>query len=458
MEKVFAYIEENEKRFLDELFDLLRVQSISAKFDKDDTTRECGKMLVEKLKKIGMENAAVIETTGLPVVYADWLNAGDDKPTIMFYGHFDVQPAEPLDKWDTEPFEPVVKDGWIYGRGANDNKGQLYTHIAALESIMKIDGKLPVNVKVFLESEEEGGRGGTEKFVHENTKLLACDAVAISDTSWPNDKTPTILYGMRGIAYFQVDLKGPNRDLHSGMYGGKVQNPLNAMAYITGKLHDEDGRIAIPGIYDDVQEMNADEREEFKTLGNSDEQLMADLGVNSLWGEKGFTSNERNWARPAFDINGMWGGYMEEGQKTVIPSEAGFKISMRLVPDQSPERVKELLSKYIEEICPPGIEAKVSLLHGGSPVSVDRKDPFISCAMDAIETAFGKRPILIKEGASVPITATFQQLLNAEPILMGFGLDEDNIHSPNEKFKLSHFNNGMKAAAAFYLNADKVKK
>ena len=305
---------------------------------------------------------------------------------------------------------------------------------------------------------KKAGRGGTEKFVHENTKLLACDAVSISDTSWPNDQMPTILYAMRGIAYFQVDLKGPNRDLHSGVYGGKVQNPLNAMGYIVSKLHDEDGRIAIPGIYDDVKDMTPEEREEFKKLGTSEEQTMKDLEVNALWGEKGFTACERNWARPAFDVNGMWGGYMEEGQKTVIPSEAGFKVSMRLVPDQTPERVGELLTKYIKEICPPGVEAKVSLLHGGSPVSVDRDDPFISCAMDAVETAFGKRPVLIREGASVPITATFQQLLNAEPILMGFGLEEDNIHSPNEKFKLSHFNNGIKAAAYFYVNAEKVKK
>lgn len=458
MEKVLAYIEENKQRFLDELFDLLRMQSVSATTAKDDVTRACGEKIVEKLKAIGMENAALHETSGLPVVYADWLHAGKDAPTIMFYGHFDVQPAEPLDKWETDPWEPVVKDGWIVARGANDNKGQLYPHICALEAMLATEKKLPINVKIFLESEEEGGRGGTDQFVHENTDLLACDAVVISDTSWPTDEMPTILYGMRGIAYFQVDLKGPQKDLHSGMYGGKVQNPLNAMAAMMASLHDAEGRIAIPDIYDDVCPLSDEEREEFKRLGRPDEELKKELGVDELYGEAGYTSNERNWGRPALDINGVWGGYMEEGQKTVIPSEAGFKVSMRLVPNQKPERVHELLQKHLESVCPPGVSFTLRFLHGGAPVIVDRNDPFIVSAMDAMEAAFDKRPVLVREGASVPITAKFQQLLGAEPILMGLGLDEDGIHGPNEKFMLSHFNNGIVAAAHFYTNAAKVKK
>ncbi|MFA4974218.1 MAG: dipeptidase [bacterium] len=457
MEKVLKYIKENEKNHLDQMFDCVRMETISALPEKEPEIRKCGEWLVKKLKSIGFDNASLKETGGFPAVYGEWLKAGKDKPTIMVYGHYDVQPVDPIDKWKTPPFEPTIKGDYVYGRGTCDDKTQLLTHVFAIESIMKTEGKLPVNIKFFLESEEEGGSGSTPKFVEEHKDLLACDAVSLSDTSWPSPELPTIIYALRGIAYFQVKVCGPNRDLHSGVYGGKVQNPLTAMARIIAKLHDDDGRIAIPGIYDDVLPLTDAERKEFAKVSEPDAALMKDLGVNALWGEKGYTATERNWARPALDVNGIWGGYMAEGSKTVIASEGGFKISMRLVANQKIERVRKLLSDYINKICPPGATAEVTFMHGGEPVMVPIDNPFIGCAKEAVEKAFGKRPVLVREGASVPITATFLSALKAPSIFMGFGLVDDDIHSPNEKFKLSHFYKGIVACAHFYESAASVK-
>lgn len=452
------FAKENRERHLKEMMECIRMETISADPTKKGEIERCGKWLVEKLKKIGLENACLKETGGFPAVYADWLHAGKDKPTIMIYGHLDVQPADPVEKWSSPPFEPTIRDGFIYGRGTSDDKGQFLTHIFAVESLMKESGKLPVNVKVFIESEEEGGTGSTESFVEHHAKELACDAVIVSDTSWPTPEIPTMIYALRGIAYFQVGIKGPDRDLHSGTYGGRVQNPLNAMACIAARLHDDEGRIAIPGIYDDVAELTAAERSEFAKVPGSDDELKKNLSVSALWGEKGYTANERNWGRPSLDINGMWGGYMGEGGKTVIPSECGFKVSMRLVPNQTPERVHRLLADYVKKICPPGVTADVEFMHGGVPVMVSPENPFVGCASKAVERAFGKRPLLIREGASVPITATFIKALGAPPILMGFGLHDDCIHSPDEKFKLDHFYRGIEAAINFLSLAAEVEK
>ena len=457
MDKVLEYIEKNRESHKEQMFECLRMETVSADPSKEPEIRKCGEWLVKKLDSIGLENASLKDTGGLPAVYADWLHAGKDKPTIMVYGHYDVQPVDPIDKWRTPPFEPTVKDGYIYGRGTCDDKCQMLAHVFGIEAIMKAEGKLPVNVKVFFESEEEGGTGGTERFVEEHTDLLACDAAVLSDTAWFSPDIPTMIYALRGIAYFQVDVTGPNRDLHSGQYGGKIQNTLNAMARMMAALHDEDGRIAIPGIYDDVKPMDDEERAEFAKVSEPDEKLMKDLGVDALYGEKGFTANERNWARPALDINGVWGGYMSEGSKTVISHDGGFKMSIRLVPDQSVERVHELVKDYIEKICPPGVKAEVRLLHGGNPVMVPRDNPFIKCAQDAMKRAFGKLPVLVREGASVPITATFGSALGAPSIMMGFGLLDDDIHSPNEKFKLDHFYKGIEASALFFEEAAGVK-
>ncbi len=458
MDKVLQYIEKNRDSNQEQMFECLRMETISADPSKEPEIRRCGEWLVKKLKSIGFENASLKETGGFPAVYADWLHAGSASPTIMVYGHYDVQPVDPLEKWKTPPFEPTVKDGYVYGRGTCDDKCQFLAHIFALEAIMKAEGRLPVNVKVFLESEEEGGAGGTERFVKENSKLLACDAVAVSDTSWPSPDQPTIIYALRGIAYFQVDVTGPNRDLHSGLYGGKIQNTLDAMARIMSSLHDDGGRIAVAGVYDDVKPLDDEERREFAKVSEPDEKLMKGIGVGALWGEKGFTSNERNWARPALDINGVWGGYMGEGGKTVIAHEGGFKVSMRLVPDQKVERVKGLMEEHVRKVCPPGVKARVSFLHGGEPVMFDRHSPFIECAKDAVEKAFGNRPALVREGASVPITATFHEALGATSVMMGLGLIDDDIHSPNERFRLDHFYRGIEACAHFYKQAAGCKK
>ncbi len=458
MDAVLKYIQDNRERHLAQMMECIKMESISADPSKEPEIRKCGQWLVNLLKSIGFDNASLKETGGLPAVYADWLHAGKDKPTIMCYGHYDVQPVDPIEKWKTPPFEPTIEEGYIYGRGTSDDKSQFLTHIFGLEALLKSQGKLPVNVKIFLESEEEGGTGSTHRFVQENADLLSCDAVALSDTAWFSPDLPTMIYSLRGIAYFEVKVIGPNRDLHSGQYGGKVQNTLNAMARIIAKLHDEEGRIAIPGIYDDVRPMAKSERKEFAKVSEPDNALMKDLGVNALWGEKGFTSNERNWARPALDVNGIWGGYMAEGSKTVIAHDGGFKISMRLVPDQKLEKVHKLFDEYIQKICPPGVCAKVELLHGGEPVMVATDNPFIKCAQNAMEKAFGKRPVLVREGASVPITAEFQKALNAAPIMMGFGLIDDGIHSPNERFKLDHFYKGIEACFRFYSEAAAVKR
>ena len=457
MEKVLKYIEENKKRHLDEMLECVRMETISALPEKEPEIRRCGEWLVKRLAAAGFENASIKETGGFPAVYADWLHAGKDKPTIMVYGHYDVQPVDPIEQWTHPPFDPTIEDGWIYARGTSDDKTQLLTHVFALESIMKANGKLPVNIKIFLESEEEGGTGSTHRFVEENHELLACDAVAISDTAWPSMEMPTIIYALRGIAYFEVMVKGPNRDLHSGVYGGKVQNTLNAMARIMAALHDDEGRIAIPGVYDDVLPLADAEKADFAKVSAPDEVLEKDLGVNALWGERGFTSNERNWARPALDINGVWGGYSGEGGKTVIAAEGGFKVSMRLVANQKVERVKKQLTDYIAKVCPPGVTVEVKFLHGGEPVMVPIDNPLVACAQDAVEKAFGKKPALVREGASVPITAAFLDELKAPSILMGFGLNEDNIHSPNEKFRLDHFYKGITACAHFYTEAANVK-
>ncbi|HOH75717.1 MAG TPA: dipeptidase [Myxococcota bacterium] len=448
-EKVLDYVKNNQDRFLAELFDWLRIPSVSALPEHNGDVRRAGEWVVSKLQAIGFENVGLKETTGHPAVYGDWLHA-PGKPTILVYGHYDVQPVDPIEKWHSNPFEPVVKDGFIYGRGTSDDKGQVATHLFALESILKVTGRLPCNVKVFIEGEEEGGTGGTADFVTANRDLLACDAVAISDTGWYSPDLPTIVYALRGLAYFHVDVFGPDRDLHSGSYGGMLQNPLNAVAKIIAALQDADGRITIPGYYDDVVELTELERAEFRKVESPEDQVAREIGVPVLWGEKGFSAIERNWARPSFDVNGIWGGFSGEGAKTVIAAEGGFKVSSRLVAGQDPEKVAVQFKDHIERVCPPGVRVKVTYLHGATPVMVPVDSPFITAGQNAIEKTFGKRPVLVREGASIPITATFLTELKAPSIMVGYGLLEDNIHSPDEKFKLSHFQKGIECGVVLY--------
>jgi acetylornithine deacetylase/succinyl-diaminopimelate desuccinylase-like protein len=453
---ILDYVKANQDNFLKDLLVWLRIPSISALPENAGDVRKAGEWVADRLNKAGFENVGLKETTGHPAVYGEWLHA-PGKPTILVYGHYDVQPVDPIEKWSSAPFEPVIKDGWIYGRGTSDDKAQVATHLFALESILKIRGKLPCNVKVFIEGEEEGGTGGTAAFVEAHRDLLACDAVAISDTSWHSPELPTIVYALRGMAYFHVDVYGPNRDLHSGVYGGMIQNPLNAIARIISKLQDEDGKITIPGYYDDVIKLTDVEKAEFKKVEIPEEKLAEELGVTRLWGEKGYTALERNWGRPSFDVHGIWGGFSGEGAKTVIAAEGGFKVSSRLVAGQDPEKVGRQFQEYIHEICPPGVRVKVTYLHGATPVMVPVDSPFITAGQNAFEKTFGIRPALVREGASIPITATFLTALNAPSIMVGYGLNEDNIHSPNEKFKLEHFKKGIECGVRLYDEFSTVK-
>ncbi|MBM4395051.1 MAG: dipeptidase [Deltaproteobacteria bacterium] len=446
MQKVLDVIAKNQDRYLEELYEVLRIQSVSADPARAGEVRRCGQWFVDRLTRAGLENVRLMETGGHPAVYADWLHA-PGKPTVMVYGHYDVQPEDPTDKWTTPPFEPTVRDGVMYGRGTSDDKAQVMTHVAALEAWLEANGALPLNVKVFIEGEEEGGAGGTHEFVRKNRELLACDAVAVSDTAWHSPEHPTVVYALRGMCYMEVKVKGPSRDLHSGVYGGIVQNPLNALAKIIAALQDEHGRVTVPGFYDDVVPLTDAERAEFATVAPTEERICADLGVPATWGEEGYTPTERNWARPSFDVHGVWGGFSGEGSKTVIASEGGFKVSTRLVANQDGKKVFEAFKAHVARICPPGVTAEVKFLHAATPVMVPTSSPFMAAGQRAFESAFGRRPTLVREGASIPITATFLEALKAPSIMVGYGLPGDNIHSPNENFRIEHFRKGIVCGA-----------
>lgn len=457
MEKTLNSIKQNERRYESDLAEWLKIESVSGDPARNDQTRKAAQWIADRMAKMKIENVQLMETGLHPVVYGDWLHA-KGAPTILVYGHYDVQPVDPIEKWHYPPFGGTIKDGFIYGRGSSDDKGQLLTHVFALEALMNSLDSLPVNVKFFIEGEEECGSVHTAPFVSQNKQLLACDAVAISDSAWHADSLPTILYALRGMLYCQVNVKGPNRDLHSGVYGGKVMNPLNAIGKIIAALQDDEGVIKIPGYYDDVVRLSDAERKEFAALGNDDEHIKNDLHVNALWGEKCFTTHERNWARPSMDVNGIWGGYSGPGPKTVIASEGGFKVSSRLVANMDPDKVADLFTKYIKKVTPPGVTVDVQVLQKAPPVMVPIDNPFIKAAVSAFETGFGKRPVMVREGASIPIAATFQKELKAAPIFIGFGLPSDNIHSPDERFKLENFHKGIATCAYLYKEFASVKK
>lgn len=451
MRKVLDYVAGNQARHLEQLFEILRIPSVSADPARAGEVRRAGHWVAEFLKGAGLEHVALMETGGHPAVYADWLHA-PGTPTVLVYGHYDVQPEDPIEKWTIhpEPFQPTVKEGQIWGRGTSDDKAQFMAHAFALEAWLKVHGRLPCNVKVFIEGEEEGGAGGTHDFVRAHRDLLACDAVALSDTSWFSPGQPTIVYSLRGISYFQVDVKGPARDLHSGVYGGMVRNPLNAVGQMIAALQDEHGRVTVPGFYDDVVPLTDVEKAEFRKVAVPDDERMQDLGVTALWGEEGYTSLERNWGRPSFDVHGIWGGFSGAGSKTVIASEGGFKFSCRLVANQDPARVARQFEAYLPTIAPAGTTIRVTFHHGGTPVMVPVDSPFLKAGQDAVEAAFGTRPVLVREGASIPITAVFLEALKAPSIMVGFGLDSDNIHGPDEHFPLEHFRKGIDACVHLY--------
>ena len=449
MKDVIKYIELNADTYVGELKDYLRIPSISTLSSNKKDMLKCAKFVSTKLKDAGMKNIKIIPTKGHPLVYGDWMKA-PGKPTVLIYGHYDVQPVDPINLWKSDPFEPVVKDGKIWARGANDNKGQNLVHIKSVEAYMKTLGKLPVNVKFLIEGEEEIGSPNLEVFLKKNKKLLKCDAVLISDTSLYAEGIPTINYGLRGLAYLEVELTGPDRDLHSGSFGGSVANPINELAKLISKLHDKNGKVTVPNFYKDVLPFTKKENENIKTLKFSDAKFAKELKVKELQGEKGFNTLQRLWGRPTLDCNGIWGGFTEEGAKTVLPSKATAKISMRLVPNQDSKKVGKEFTKYVKSLVPKSIKIKVTEMHGGSPVVIPLEHPAILAASKATTKAFGKKTVYTREGGSIPIVVEFVKQLSAPAILMGLGLDSDNIHSPNEHFSLKSFDLGIKSSAYFF--------
>lgn len=446
---VINYLNNNKENFLKELFDFLRIPSISDVSEHDGDTKRCSVWLAEHLKYIGMPKVEIFETEGHPIVYAENLEAGADKPTVLIYGHYDVQPVDPLELWTTKPFEPEIRDGKIYARGSSDDKGQIFMHVKAVESYLKSGEKLPVNIKFLIEGEEEAGSNHLDDFILTHTDLLKCDTVMISDTEWFADGVPSICYSLRGIAFVEITVTGPNRDLHSGTFGGAVDNPIIVLSKMISGLKDDYGRITIPGFYDDVLPLEQDERDNFNKLPFSYKEWCEDLDVKDGYGELGYSTLERTWARPSLDINGMYGGYTGDGAKTVLPSKATAKISMRLVPNQKPDDIVAKIKEHLFRVAPPTVKISFRTLHGGNPVLVQRDGKAIQSAMNALRRTYNKEAVFMREGGSIPIVNTFTQALHAPVVLMGFGLPGDNIHSPNESFAVANFYGGIETSIYF---------
>lgn len=446
----FDYIDQNIERFNNELFELLRIPSVSAVSSHKSDIRNAAEFLKKQFEQIGLNHVTLFETPGNPVVYGDFLDAGPDKPTVLIYGHYDVQPPEPLELWETPPFEPTVRGDDVYARGASDDKGQAYTHVKAIEAWLKTKGTIPVNIKIIIEGEEEIGSANLVPFLQEHKELLACDMVLISDTSMFDKDVPSITYGLRGLAYMQIFVQGTNRDLHSGTYGGAVQNPLNALCEIIAGLKDKDGVIQIPGFYDDVIPLSPEEREAAAKLPFDEEGFKKSLDITEVFGEKGYSTIERKSARPTLDVNGIWGGYQGEGAKTVLPAKAGAKVSMRLVPNQDPKKIAKLFTDYVMQIAPAGVTVVAEEHHGGHAAMTDLNFYGLRAAAGAFQAVYGKEPLFTREGGSIPIVADFFKVLGANSILMGFGLNSDAIHAPNEKFSLTDFHRGIKTSAKFF--------
>ena len=437
----------NDARAQDELFAFLRIPSVSAKSEHEQDCVNAATFVADALTRIGF-SAELIATPGHPIVLGEWRQAGPNAPTLLVYGHYDVQPPEPLELWTTPAFEPTVRDGRIYARGSVDDKGQLYLHIKALEAHLAVRGTLPVNVIVLAEGEEEVGSVNLEQFLEREKLRLACDAVVISDSTMFAPGLPSILSSLRGLAYVQIDVRGANGDLHSGMYGGAVVNPAMALARMLSTMHDSDGRITIPGFYDAVRPFPDAVRAQMRTLPFSDDGLMNEVGVSALGGEPGYTTLERLWTRPTCEVNGMLSGYTGEGAKTVLPAVAMAKVSFRLVPDQDPTTVERLVAAHIANVTPPGITATVTPLHGGRPWRADLKGPIIEAGQRALEAAFGRAPVITGEGGSIPVVGDFERILGAPVLLMGFGLPGENAHAPDEWIGVDNYQRGIRAAAA----------
>ncbi|MEX1011007.1 MAG: dipeptidase [Balneolaceae bacterium] len=443
-----AYIEQHKEKFEKELFELLRIPSVSTDPERKEEVHQAVSWLHNHLSKIGLNRVETFDTEGFPVVYAQSTQR-EGLPVVLIYGHYDVQPPEPLEEWSSPPFDPVVRNGRIYARGASDDKGQSFAHLKSIEALLSEGKELPVNVKILLEGEEEIGSPNLPPFLKEHRKMLSCDMVLISDTSMFAENRPSITYGLRGLAYMEVLVQGPNRDLHSGVYGGTVRNPANALCEMISGLTDPNGKVLIPGFYEDVVPLDENEREAFSNLPFDEEAYKKSLGLDALYGEQGYSTLERASARPTLDVNGLWSGYQGEGAKTVLPARAGAKVSMRLVPNQKPGKIARLFTRYIRSVSPDGLKVTIKTHHGGDPAMTPLDFYGLKAAGKAFSDIYNTEVLFTREGGSIPVVADFTRILDAPSILMGFGLKEDALHSPDESFSLTDFHRGIRTSARF---------
>jgi acetylornithine deacetylase/succinyl-diaminopimelate desuccinylase-like protein len=451
MSTAIQYAKDHQERFVEELSALIRIPSVSTQTQYTDDVRKAANWIVEHLKQIGLPRAEVMETAGHPVVYAEWLGAGDNKPTVLVYGHYDVQPAAKADGWHTaDPFEPVIENGNIVARGASDDKGQMFMHLKAFEALMQSTGTFPVNLKLLIEGEEEATSKNLLPFIKDNRDLLAADIALISDTAMHNADIPAIPYGLRGILISEVTVSGPERDLHSGMYGGAVENPLHVLGRLIASLHDENGRVQIPGFYDNVREIDGDERDDLQRIPYGEAELREETGVTQSWGEPEYSVYERMGARPVLDILMVRGGQVDGGIKAIIPESASAHLSCRLVPHQNPEQVFDQIQMHLKALAPPTVTVEMKKLSANEAVLIDRHDPAMQKAVAAYEKTVGKTPLFTLVGGSIPVVKDFKDLLGLPVIMMGFALPDDNIHAPNEKFALKQFALGIETLITYY--------
>jgi acetylornithine deacetylase/succinyl-diaminopimelate desuccinylase-like protein len=455
MDTVVNYIRNNYDRYLEELREFCAIPSVSARSEHKGDMNRCAQWVAEQMKAIGLENVEICPTAGHPIVYADWLHASG-KPTLLFYGHYDVQPAEPLNLWQSPPWELTLRNGDLYARGVVDDKGQVLMHFKALEAFMRQQGGLPVNVKFMIEGEEEVGSENIYKFIRQQKERLACDALLVSDTTMLGKGVPSVCYGLRGLCYFEIELTGPTTDLHSGSFGGAVPNPINVLCEMMAQLHDKNGRVTIPGFYKDVRPLTKKEKREIKNLPFSDKTFQKTTGVPRLVGEKGYSTVERIWARPTLDINGIYGGYTGEGAKTVIGSKATAKFSTRLVADQEPAKITRLVRKHIEKLTPKSVKLKFTVHSEGDAWISPFDHPFVQAGKTALEKGFNKKAVFIREGGSIPLVAMMYREFKKPCVLLGYGLPDENAHAPNERLNLENFQKGILSLAYYYDEASRI--
>jgi acetylornithine deacetylase/succinyl-diaminopimelate desuccinylase-like protein len=456
MDNVIDFINVNRERYLDELKALLAIPSISALPEHAADVRRCAEWCADEMRRVELQNVRLVETPGHPVVYGDWLGA-PGAPTVLFYGHYDVQPVDPVELWESPPFQATIRDGEIYARGSADDKGQVFMHLKAVEAYMKQTGRLPVNIKFILEGEEEVGSAHLDDFVKAHKNELGADVVVISDSPMFARGVPSICYGLRGLVYFQIDLRGSSTDLHSGSFGGAVANPAFVLCQMIAQMKDRGGRVKIPGFYDDVKPLQEAERQAWAALPFNEKKYRKDFGIPKVFGESSYTTLERTWARPTLEVNGLLSGFTGEGAKTVLPAVAMAKISMRLVPDQDPGKIADQFQAYVEKLAPKTVELKITRMQGGKPWMTSFDNPFVQAAGHAIEKGFGRAPIFTREGGSIPVVSTFQEVLGLPSVLFGVGLPDENAHAPNEKLDVSNFHNGIIASAYLYEEVAKTR-